>query len=88
MGILILFISFSKLKPPGFFLNSLFEACAFVFFVFFVCVDQVSTVLVWADCFSTSGLVTTGSFILFLDKIFFGGTLVAFVSLGLKIYFC
>jgi hypothetical protein len=88
MGILILFSSFSKLKPPVVFSISLVVACASLFYVFLVCVALVSTVLVRAACVSTSGLVTTASFALFLDKIFFGGTLVVFVSLGLKLYFC
>jgi hypothetical protein len=70
------------------FFTSPFESCASVFSIFFVCVDHFLTVLVWADCFSTSGLVTTASFSLFLEKIFYVGTLVLFVSLGRKLKFC
>jgi hypothetical protein len=88
MGILILFISFSKLKPPVFFSTSLFEACASIVYVFLVCVSLVSTIFVRATCFSIRGLVTTSSLSLFLDRIFLGGTLVVLVSLGLKLYFC
>jgi hypothetical protein len=59
MGILILFISFSKLKSPVSFSLSLVEVCASIFSAFLVCVALVSTILVWAVFFSTSGLATT-----------------------------
>jgi hypothetical protein len=85
MGILILLSSFSKLKPLVVFSISLVGACASILSILLVCVSLVSTVFVWETCVSTRGLVTTTSFALFLDKIFFGGTFVGFVYLGLKI---
>jgi hypothetical protein len=87
MRILILLSLISKLKPSIDFLISLAGACAFIFSSVLVCVSLVSTGFVRATCVSTSGLVTTASFALFLDKIFFGGTFVGFFSLGLKSYF-
>jgi len=87
MGILILFSSFYKLKPPVVFSIYLVVACASLFSTFLVCISLVSTFLVRATCVSTSGLVRTASFSLFLDKIFFVGTLVGFISPGLKLYY-
>jgi hypothetical protein len=70
-----------------FFSISLVGSCASIFSVFLVCVALVSTVLVWVAYVSTNGLVTTALFALFLNKIFFNGTFVGFVSLGIKLYF-
>jgi hypothetical protein len=57
MGILILFILFSKLKPLDVFSHYLVEVHVSIFFSFLVCVDLVSTILAWENCFSTICLV-------------------------------
>jgi hypothetical protein len=68
MGILILLILFSKLKPLIVFSIYRVGACASIFSGFLVCVSLVSSSFFRASCVSTSGLVAVASFVLFLDK--------------------